>query len=91
MDYKQLNDKLKNLSTLRHSSKLVHKEVVNEVDGDYGSQGEQGLTYEVYDIGLEAGMFVKLSITTDSYGDNESISGLEFVQGKEKKVTVYEF
>ena len=91
MDYKKINEILSDLSGLRNRSKPVHREVVNEVNGDYSSQGEAGESYEVYDVGLNEGMFIKLKISTDSYGDNESIDGIEFVKAKQKTVQVYEF
>lgn len=90
MNYEQLNEKLKDLRKIRYG-KPVHTEVVNSINGGYSDQGEEGLSYEVYDIGLEDGLFLKLTITIDSYGDSEKISGIEFVRGKEKTITVYEF
>lgn len=87
MDYKKINEKLKNLDNFRYESKPVFTNEPNSV-------GEEETIYnweEVYDIGLEDGMFVKLNIQTNSYGYDESIVGLEFVQAQEKKVTVYEY
>ena len=92
MDYKQINLKLKDFNSLRHISKPVHREVVKEIDNDgYGEQGESNEIYEVYDIGLPNGLFVKLQIGSDSYGHDDRVTGVTFVQAQEKKVTVYEY
>lgn len=82
MDYKELNSKLRNLAAFRNTAIPVF-----QTEREY-----EGASFEeVYDIGLEDGMFLKLYISSDSYGDNESINGVEFVKGKEKTVIVYEF
>jgi len=91
MDYKKINDSLKDLDGLRYSKKPIHRKVVNEITDDYGSQGDSNEIYEVYDIGLPDGLFIKLRLGSDSYGDDQRVTGLEFVKGKEKTVTVYEF
>ena len=79
--------KLKNLNNFRYESKPVFTNKPNNA-------GEEEMIYnweEVYDVGLEDGMFVKLNIQTNSYGYDEFIVGLEFVQAQEKKITVYEY
>lgn len=93
MDYKKINELLKNISSTKWKfrDKIVHTEVINEVDYNRPVQGEKGETFEVYNVGLPDGMFLKITTITDSYGDNESVGGIEFVKGKEKTVTVYEF
>ena len=93
MDYKKINELLKSISstTYKYRNNVVHEEVVNEVNGDYASQGENGESFKVYDVGLPDGLFLKVTTITDSYGYNEAVGGVEFVKGKEKKVTVYEF
>lgn len=87
MDYKQLNDLLGDLQNLRNT-KYEQRIVEHEIDGE-GSQGDEGLSYEVYKVPFEEGLFLKLKITTDSYGDNESIAGVEFVKPIEKKILQY--
>lgn len=89
MDYKKLNEKLKSLNEIRYGS-IVSRQVISNVDPDHPSQGKEGEEVEVYDIGLPDGMFLMLTINTDSYGDNERVSGIQFVKAKEKKVLVYE-
>ena len=88
MDYKKLNEVLKNLDTLRYSKEALHKEVIKEVNGGYEELGE---FYEVYDVGLQNGVFMKVQYLTDSYGDNERVGGVEFVKAKEKTVTAYAY
>ena len=92
MDYSKINKMLGDFNNLRHTSKCIHKNVVKKINDDgYGEQGESNEIYEVYDIGLPDGLFIKLQIGSDSYGYNEFVAGVQFVSGKEKKVTVYEF
>ena len=88
MNYKQLNDCLKNLNSLRNSGKRIERIIEKELDGE-GSQGEEGVSYEVYKLPIE-NVFIKLKITTDSYGNNEHVAGIEFVTPKEKTITSYE-
>lgn len=92
MEIKQLNEILSDLQDLRYSKKYkkVHSQVVKELGGE-GCEGESGLAYEVYNVGLPDGVMVKLKINTDSYGDNEFINGVEFVKAVAKQVTVYEY
>lgn len=85
--YKQLNEALRDLAALRRKSR-IERTVVKELDGE-GDQGESGLSYEVCSTPIE-GLFVKLTINTDSYGDNEFVAGVEFVQPIQKTVTNYE-
>jgi hypothetical protein len=87
---KQLNEILRDLPNLRRSTpegvEIVKR--INSNGGD-GEQGEEGVSYEVYKLPID-NLYVKLKITTDSYGDNEAVSGIEFVSPVEKTVTTYE-
>lgn len=89
MDYKAVNEVLGELRVLRQKNNLVERIVVNEINGDEGSQGEENEIYEVYKTQIE-GVFVKLKIASDSYGDNEFVDGIQFVRPTEKVVTSYE-
>lgn len=80
MDYKKINESTKSLSSLRNRGKKVHSET-----------DEDGEIFEVYDIGLENGLFIKLEITEDSYGEYQYVCGFEFVQAVKKEVIVYEY
>lgn len=86
-----LNTILADLDDFRYKnkSKLKQTNVVKEIDGD-GEQNESGLSFEVYPFPGIENLYVKLRITTDSYGDNEAVTGIEFVKPTEKVVTVYE-
>jgi hypothetical protein len=89
MDYSKVNKMLDNLLALRNQ-KPYQKDVLKEIKNPDGEQGEEGLTYEFYEVKGEENLFIRLTITTDSYGDNESIQGVQFVRPKEKTVTVFE-
>ena len=84
-----INKVLSNLQiyTLEKPNNLIHEEVINTCSGD---QGEEGETIRVFDV-FDGKFFLKLNIGTDSYGDNEFVRSISIVQGKTKKVTVYEF
>lgn len=88
MKWEELNSVFKSFAELRWSKdKRVSQDVIKTLSGE-GSQGDSGLSYEVYKLSED--VYVKLRISTDSYGDNEFVAGLEFVQPKQKNVTVYE-
>lgn len=87
MDFKQLNELLKDLESIRNNEQ-ISREVIHEVE-DVGNQGDEGVSFEVYKIPYD-GLHVRLKITTDSYGSNEKISGVEFVQPIEKVITTFE-
>lgn len=92
MDYKKINEKLANLERLRNSSKPVHKKVNYEINSEYdGEQGASNDIDEVYDIGLDGGLFIKLKIGSDSYGHEEFVTGIEFVKAVEKTIKVYKY
>lgn len=91
MNYKLINEQLSDIDALRsNQKKRISKEIIYEVNGENGEQGQEGLAYEFFDIGLEDGVVLKMTITTDSYGDNETVSGIEFVKPIKKEVTVFE-
>ena len=80
----KLNPILKDLRKLRRGQSEF-TQVVKQIDGE--EEGEEGKSYEVFKIG---DVYVKLEITTDSYGDNEQITGIEFVKPIVKQVTDFE-
>lgn len=56
-----------------------------------GYQGEYNKKFKFYKHpGLPENVFLKVTIQTDSYGDNESITEYQFVEGKAKQITVFE-
>jgi len=92
MNYAELNKITKDLEFFRRKSKMEQKIVVHEIDGnDGGSQGEEGIYYEIYAIPqIEDDLFIKFEMRTDSYGYNDRIVGFEFVRPTEKIVKVFE-
>ena len=53
------------------------------------SQGEYNEFFDIYPTSNPS-YFVKVTITTDSYGEEEKVKGIKIVKGKEKTITVYE-
>lgn len=88
MDYKQLNKFLADIESIRSGTPEA-KEVKKEIEDPDGEQGEEGVSFEVYKTSFD-GMYVKLTIKTDSYGDNERITGIQFVKPTTKTVSVFE-
>lgn len=88
MDFKQLNELLKDLSRIRNNNEQISKDVIHTIE-DEGNQGDEGVSYEVYKIPYD-NLYVRLTIKTDSYGDNEYVSGIEFVQPIEKTIQTFE-
>jgi len=87
LDFKQLNEILSDLSSIRYGSKgfkRVQEKTEYEIRGE-GEQGEEGLSYEVYSTPYPD-LYIKLEVKTDSYGYNEHVSGIQFVEPKEKVV-----
>jgi len=92
MDYKILTDELKSLETLRIQSPVSRTRTYNGLgDDSYGDgvQGEYDEFDEIYKSPID-GIFIKLRVQTDSYGNNENVVGIEFVQAKQKVVDTYE-
>lgn len=74
----KLNGLLSDLDAIREQNDPLF--VSEEVDHRY---------YEVFDMGLGAGAFLKLRIST--WRDEEEVDGIEFVPLKQKTITVYDF
>lgn len=83
MNWEQLNEVLKDLNSLRNGRTSATK-VASQSDGD----DYQPTTEEVYKLSDE--VYIKVTVQTDSYGDNELIKGIEFVQPKQTLVTEFE-
>jgi len=92
MDYKQFNEKFKDLETFRRTNRsaLVEKITEYEIDNSYGEgeQGAVGIFHEIYPWDGE--VFLKLTFNTDSYGDNEFVNGIQFVKPVQKMVSSFE-
>lgn len=77
MDYTKLNAKLANLNSLRRGNPLAKT-----------SPDEDESTWiEIYPFDEE--VCIKLSLRIDSYGENEFITGIQFVKPVSKQVTDY--
>ena len=78
------------------SNKKVHKtqEITGHIgvpenyEGSQGEYNEKFIFYKHKDF--PEGVFLRETLQTDSYGDNESIVEVKFVEGKEKIVTIFE-
>jgi hypothetical protein len=89
MDYKKLNEVLKNLETFRYDQKRLEKNIVKEINGD-ADRREEGLWFEIFKLDFEDDLYIQLEIRTDSYGDVQRIVGIQFVRPTEKVVKVFE-
>jgi hypothetical protein len=77
MDYTKLNAKLAKLNSLRRGSPLAKTEP-SEDDSTW---------IEVYPF--DEDVCIKLTLKVDSYGENEFITGIQFVKPVVKSVTDY--
>lgn len=58
---------------------------------DGGNQGEYNETFRFYKHpSFPENIFLQETIITDSYGDGEYVTLIQFVEGKEKTITVFE-
>jgi hypothetical protein len=86
---KDLQDLFKNKNSYKQNTVKGHTGVTGGYDG--GTQGEYNEYFIFYKHpGLPEGIFMRETYTTDSYGDNDTCILVEFVEGKEKTITVYE-
>ena len=86
LEVKEVNKILKNL----FNGNLIT--VHSQTSGDWGdekSQGDYGTNEIVYTTGIKD-LFIKVIERDDSYGSNEKIVSVQFVQPQTKPVTVYE-
>lgn len=86
---KVLNELLSN-STKRKYRVTIEKGHQGVSEGE-GYQGEYNETFELYKHPeLPENIFLKITMRTDSYGDNDFIHEIQFVEGREKTIIVYE-
>lgn len=84
---KDLQDLFNNKSKFYHSKQNGHQGLA----GGREYQGEYNETFKFYTHkGLPEGVFMRETWQTDSYGDNDKMVKIEFVQGKEKTITIFE-
>lgn len=84
-----LNDLFLNKSKYKTQTEKGH---IGISDNAYnGSQGEYNETFNYYKHPeLPEGIFMRETLQSNSYGDNDSIVKIEFVEGIEKTVKVFE-
>jgi hypothetical protein len=83
-----LKDLLSNKYKYEMKTEKGHQGVDRRHDG---TQGEYTETFKYYKHpGLPEGVFMRETWRSDSYGNNESINSIDFVEGKAKTITVYE-
>lgn len=88
MNYKLINEALSDISSLRYNHKKFPK--VSEKSENIGEyEGSYSETVEIYSLG-EDDLHLKLTLRTDSYGDNESIHSVQVVKPIVKQVTDFE-
>lgn len=85
---KELNKLFKSLSDLRVQKNLV--QTSKKYDDFEESQGSSDTRYEVYKIPAFPDIFIRLTIETDSYGDNSYVGGFEFVKPTQKTIQTFE-
>lgn len=91
MNYKLINEALKDIEALRYNNKKFKKvsnSIVDNLRGD-DRQGEYNEIIEIYELG-EDDLHIKLVLRSDSYGDNESVHSIQIVKPVVKQVTDFE-
>lgn len=84
-----LQELLKNKQRYKVTQQLGHIGI--GADDDEGVQSEYNEKFIFYrHPRLPEGVFMKETWQSDSYGSNEAVTGIEFVKGKEKTITIYE-
>lgn len=95
MELELLNKLLANI-TSPHSNKslkCVTKENIHEgvPEGSWGggNQGEYNERAEIYQSIEDPSVFLRFEFTSDSYGDNDFLSSLQFVEPEEITIKTY--
>ena len=91
MNYKLINEALKDISELRWKHPKFKKVSDSKIDNLRGgeSEGEYDELIEVYSLG-EDDLHLKLVLRTDSYGDNEYVHSIQIVKPIVKQATDFE-
>lgn len=91
MNYKLINEALENIPNLRYNHKKFKKVSDSKIDNLRGDerQGEYDELFEIYSLG-EDDLHIKLTLRTDSYGDNEFVHSIQIVKPIVKQVTDFE-
>lgn len=85
---KDLQELFANRHNFFHSKSEGHQGVPRDHDG---MEGEYNESFKFYKHpGLPEGIFMRETWHSDSYGSGDSLISIEFVQGKNKVITVFE-
>lgn len=97
MDYKQINEILSNISNPNSNNSLIFVEKQNKhmgvSDNSYysdGVQGESDQYVKIFKLKSDNEIYVAFEYETDSYGDNERVTSIQFVKPANKTVINYE-
>lgn len=88
MNIKQLNEVFSDLDNIGHNL-IVMSEDESDDYHEEKSQGSEGLKVSIYKI-PDTDIFLKVKRVTDSYGDGEKVSSIQFVAAQEKTILTYE-
>ncbi len=83
-----LNEVLTNKKNYFTQKEMGHIGVPDNHEGSQGEYNEHFNYYRHHDF--PEGVFMRETIHTDSYGDDESVIKIEFVEGVERTVIIYE-
>jgi hypothetical protein len=90
MELERINEilsKIDNIGSVKGIKRISHDEPEDYYEEKY--QGGESSQVSIYDIGEES-IFLKVVRNTDSYGDNERVTSIQFVKPVRKEVIVYE-
>ena len=85
---KSFNEVMNDKRKYKTQTTTGHTGVPDDWEGSQGEYNEKFIFYKHPEF--PEGVFLRETTNTDSYGNNESVVKVEFVEGKEKTVTVYE-
>ena len=86
-----LEEICKDLDNIKNILKSKDFKVVDdEQSTDYYQEKSQGTCGTKTTIYSDDTLFIQINKTTDSYGDNEHVTSIKFVEPIKKQITVYE-
>jgi len=85
---KAFNEVMSNKKSYVSQKEMGHIGVPDDGEGNEGEYNERFVFYKHKDF--PEGVFLRETLQTDSYGYDESIVEVKFVEGKEKVVIVFE-
>lgn len=82
------NDVMNNKSKYLVQKTNGHTGVPDDSDGEQGEYNEKFIFYKHPEF--PEGVFLRETTETDSYGYDEHVTKIEFVEGREKTITIFE-